>query len=204
MGAKLKVGVLISGSGTNLQAIIDACRMPDYPVELSVVIANRDDAYGLERAKKAGIPTVVIGHKPYKTREDFDRKLDEVLKDHQSACVCLAGFMRLLSPWFVQTWHNRLINIHPSLLPAFKGVNAQQQALDYGVKVTGCTLHFVRPEMDVGPIIMQVAVPVHEGDTFATLRDRILVQEHHCYVEGLRLMGQGKLTVVDERVVMCS
>lgn len=198
---KRVVGVLISGSGSNLQAIIDACSEPDYPITIGVVISNKEDAYGLKRAQQAHIPTVVINHKAYDTRQAFDQKMDEVLKAHQVTLVCMAGFMRLVSPWFVQAWHNALINTHPSLLPAFKGVNAQQQALDYGVKVTGCTLHFVRPEMDVGPIIMQVPVPIKERDTIEELRDRILLEEHRCYVEALRLISEGKVTVKDEKVV---
>jgi phosphoribosylglycinamide formyltransferase 1 len=200
MGAKLKVGVLVSGTGTNLQALIDACMNPNYPAQIGVVVSNKQDAYALERARQANIPTVILEHKQYKTREAFDRAMDAALKKYHIEFVCLAGFMRLLSPWFVESWHNKLINTHPSLLPAFKGVNAQQQALDYGVKITGCTLHFVRSEMDVGPIIMQIPVPVKEGDTVRQLQERILVEEHRCYTQALRWIAEGKITIVDEHV----
>lgn len=201
MVSKRVIGVLISGSGSNLQAMINACGDPDYPVVIGVVISNKDDAYGLKRAQEANIPTAVINHKDYATREAFDKAMDAVLKAHAVTLVCMAGFMRLVSPWFVKAWHNRLLNIHPSLLPAFKGVNAQQQALDCGVKITGCTVHFVRPEMDAGPIIMQIAVPVKAHDTAEQLRDRILVEEHRCYVEALRLVASGSVVVRDEKVV---
>jgi len=201
MVSKRVIGVLISGSGSNLQAIINACGDPDYPVVIGVVISNKDDAYGLKRAQEANIPTAVINHKDYATREAFDKAMDAVLKAHAVTLVCMAGFMRLVSPWFAKTWHNTLLNIHPSLLPAFKGVNAQQQAIDYGVKITGCTVHFVRPEMDVGPIIMQIAVPVKSHDTAEQLRDRILAEEHRCYVEALRLVASGSVIVKGEKVV---
>lgn len=204
MGSKLRIGVLISGTGSNLQALIDACLDAHYPVEIAVVISNKSDAQGLSRAQKANIPTAIIGHKEYQTREAFDAAIDEVLVKYHVQFVCLAGFMRLLSSWFVEKWHNKLINTHPSLLPAFKGENAQKQALDYGVKVTGCTLHFVRPEMDVGPIIMQIPVVVKEDDTLESLRTRILIEEHKCYVKALELIAMQKVSVEHEKVIIHS
>ncbi len=197
----LNIGVLISGSGSNLQSLIDACALDDFPVNIKVVICNKHDAYGIQRAKDAGIETVCISHKDYSDREAFDRQMHHVLEDREVEFVCLAGFMRLLSPWFAQQWHNKMVNIHPSLLPSFKGINAQQQALDYGVKIAGCTLHFVRSEMDTGPIILQAAVEVKSDDTFETLRDRILEQEHRIYVQGLKMIASGQVKVDGDQLV---
>lgn len=197
---KLRVGVLISGSGTNLQALIDACMQPDFPAEIAVVISNKPDAKGLDRAKAVGIPTQVIEHTAYKRREDFDAQLQLALTHHLVDAVCLAGFMRLLTPGFVNQWHNRMLNIHPSLLPSFKGVHTHEAALAAGVKFHGCTVHFVRAEMDVGPIIVQAAVPVVPGDTAQTLAARVLEQEHRCYPLALEWLAKGRLEVVDERV----
>lgn len=202
MVKRLKLGVLISGSGTNLQALIDACNQSDFPAEIVLVLSNKNDAYGLTRAQEAKIPTEVLSHRDFVSRELFDQAMHELLTKHGVEFVCLAGFMRLLSPWFVRAWHNKMVNIHPSLLPAFKGIHAQQQALDYGVKVTGCTVHFVREEMDVGPIIMQRALSVRPEDTVATLTSRLLEQEHHCYVDAIRLIASGKTKIIDEKVVL--
>lgn len=199
---KIKVGVLISGNGSNLQALIDACKAPDFPAEIAIVISNKADAYGLKRAKTAGIATVSINHKDFNSRKEFDTAVDKELKTANVELVCLAGFMRLVSSWFVESWYDKLINIHPSLLPSFKGVNAQKQAFDAGVKLTGCTVHFVRPEMDVGPIITQEAVSVLPDDTESSLAGRILKSEHICYVKALKWFAEGRLKVVDEKVIV--
>ncbi len=184
---KLKVAVLISGGGTNLQALIDACAGDDFPAEIILVLSNKADAYGLQRAKKAGINTSVINHKDFSSREKFDQKMDEVIKSAGAEFICMAGFMRLLSEWFVEKWFDKLINIHPSLLPDFKGLNAQKQAFDAGVKTAGCTVHFVRKEMDEGPIIVQKSVEVKKDDTADSLAAKILEKEHEAYVEALRV-----------------
>jgi len=197
-GKRLKTGVLISGSGTNLQALIDACTAPDFPAEIVLVISNRADAGGLERAKRAGIPTRIIPHKEYSSREAFDAAVDSALGTAGVEFVCLAGFMRLLTPGFVKQWHDRLINVHPSLLPAFKGIDAVEQALAAGVNTTGCTVHFVRPEMDTGPILLQAKVPIEAGDTSEALHDRIRQAEHRSYPEALRLIAAGRVTVSGE------
>ncbi|NBO18947.1 MAG: phosphoribosylglycinamide formyltransferase [Proteobacteria bacterium] len=197
---KCRVGVLISGSGTNLQALIDACATPDFPAEIVVVVANKPDAKGLERARAVGIPTQVIEHGPYKRREDFDQAMHVVLGHHLVDMVCLAGFMRLLSTWFVEQWKDRLLNIHPSLLPAFKGTHVHEAVIAAGAKFSGCTVHFVRPEMDVGPIIVQAAVPVLADDTPQALAARVLAQEHVCYPLALRWFAEGRLTIEQERV----
>lgn len=195
---KLKVAVLISGSGTNLQALIDACGNTDYPAEIVLVVSNKSDAYGLARARNAGINVKVINHKDYVSREEFDKAMHAALIASGAEFICMAGFMRLLSEWFVEQWYNRAINIHPSLLPSFKGVEAQKQALAAGVKIAGCTVHFIRNEMDSGPIIVQAAVPVSPGDTIEKLGDRILQEEHKCYARALRLIASGKVTVNGE------
>jgi phosphoribosylglycinamide formyltransferase-1 len=197
---KLKVAVLISGSGTNLQALIDACAVVDYPAEIVLVLSNKDTAYGLERAKNAGIPTKIISHKDYKSREEFDKSMDAAIIASGAEFVCMAGFMRLLSEWFVDRWHNKLINIHPSLLPSFKGIDGQKQALEAGVKLAGCTVHFVRKEMDAGPIIVQTAVAVSSDDTVESLSAKILEKEHESYPHALKLVASGRAVVVGEIV----
>lgn len=201
--AKLKVAVLVSGRGSNLQAIIDASQQPDYPAEIVLVFSNKADAYGLERAQKANIPTATIPHRDFDSREAFDKAMDAEIKKSGAEFVVMAGFMRLLSPWFVSEWKDKLINIHPSLLPSFKGLDTHKRALETGVKIAGCSVHFVRAEMDVGPIIVQAAVPVYSDDTEGSLAARILEQEHIIYPQALKLAAEGKLTVVDE-VVKCA
>lgn len=198
--SKLRVGVLISGHGSNLQALIDACAQPGYPAEIVLVISNKAEAFGLTRAKQVGIPAHTLNHKDYARREDFDTAMQSLLDQHLVDAVCLAGFMRLLTPGFVQAWRDRLINIHPSLLPSFKGVHAHADAIAAGVRISGCSVHFVRAEMDVGPIIVQAAVPVLADDTPETLGARVLVQEHRCYPLALRWLAEGRLSVVDEKV----
>ncbi len=197
---KLKLGILISGRGSNLQALIDATADSTFPAEIALVISNRADAGGLERAKAAGIATRVIPHKDFASREAFDSALNEALRGANVGLVCLAGFMRLLTAGFAESWHDRLVNIHPSLLPSFKGLDSQAQALAAGVRFSGCTVHFVRPEMDAGPIILQAAVPVHDGDDEDALASRILEAEHRCYPLAVRLIAEGRISIVDEIV----
>ena len=200
-GGKLKVGVLISGRGTNLQALIDACADPGFPAVIELVVSNKADAFGLKRAADAGIPTAVIDHKAYRSRAAFDAAVDEALRAAGVGFVCLAGFMRILSGDFVERWRDRLINIHPSLLPAFKGLDTHQRAIDAGVTITGCTVHFVRPAMDDGPIIVQAAVPVLPGDDADSLAARILESEHAIYPLALRLIAEGRVRVTGETTV---
>lgn len=197
--ARLKVAVLISGSGTNLQALIDACAVPDFPAEITKVISNRPDAGGIARAERAGIAVQVIDHKTFADRRAFDAALDAALRASDIELVCLAGFMRLLTEEFVDQWHDRLINIHPSLLPSFKGLHAAGQAVTAGVRITGCTVHFVRAEMDSGPIIVQAAVPVKSSDTEESLQARIQRAEHLCYPQALKLIAEGRVQVAGEK-----
>jgi phosphoribosylglycinamide formyltransferase-1 len=200
--AKLKVGVLISGRGSNMAALIRATQAADYPAEIACVVSNREDAAGLEVARKASIPTAVISHRGYPDRESFDRDVSAALEKHDVGLLALAGFMRIQSPWFPQHWAGRQINIHPSLLPAFPGLHVQRQALDAGVRVSGCTVHFVTPDLDAGPIIAQAAVPVLAGDTEETLSARILRQEHRLYPLVVRWFAEGRLAFADGRVTV--
>lgn len=200
---RLKLGVLISGRGSNLQALIDAAADPSFPAEIALVLSNKADAYGLERASKAGIATTVISHRDYPgDKPGFEAAMDARLRDAGVELVCLAGFMRLLSPWFVNQWHDRMINIHPSLLPSFKGLDTHQRALDAGVRFHGCTVHYVRAEMDAGPIIVQAAVPILPGDDEHALADRVLEQEHRVYPLAVRLVAEGRTRVDGDRVVI--
>jgi len=198
----MKVGVLISGRGSNLKALIDACASPGFPAEIVLVISNKPDAGGLQIAKDAGIATRVISHKDYDSREAFDRVMDQALREAGVEFVCSAGFMRILSDEFVERWRDRQLNIHPSLLPSFKGLNVYARAIEAGCKVSGCTVHFVRAAMDEGPIVAQAAVPILEGDTPETLAARILEAEHRIYPEALRLVAEGRVRIVDERTVI--
>ena len=190
MTNRIKVGVLISGNGTNLQAIIDASQKNSFPAEIAIVISNNPSAYGLKRAISADIPTKVIDHKLFDQREDFDTAVSVELRKADCELICLAGFMRILSEQFVNNWPMRIINIHPSLLPSFKGRNVQKQAIDAGVRIAGCTVHFVISELDAGPIIAQAAVPVLKQDTPASLSARILQQENHIYPLALELIAK--------------
>jgi phosphoribosylglycinamide formyltransferase 1 len=198
--ARLKLGVLISGRGSNLKALIEACAAADYPAEIALVIANKPSAAGLDYARNAGIPTSVIEHRAFPDRAGFDAALDAELRKHHVGLVCLAGFMRLLTEGFCTAWHDRLINIHPSLLPAFPGIDVQQRAIDAGVRFSGCTVHFVRAAMDDGPIIIQSAVPVLPEDDADRLAARILEAEHVCYPLAVRWFAEGRLTVAGNRV----
>ena len=200
--ARLKLGVLISGRGSNLLALIEACKASDYPAEIVLVVSNKADAKGLEHADAAGIATTVVEHGGYPDRETFDKAVHEKLADAGVELVCLAGFMRLLSSWFVETWRDRVVNIHPSLLPAFKGIDAHAQTIATGVKLSGCTVHIVRPEMDAGPILVQAAVPVLPGDDEDTLAARILTVEHRCYPLAVRLIAEGRVEIYGERTVI--
>lgn len=198
--APKRTAVLISGRGSNMAALVRAAEAPDFPAEIALVLSNRADAAGLEFAHAHGIPTLVLSHKDYADRLAFDAALDAHLKAEGIEIVCLAGFMRLLTPWLVECWRNRMINVHPSLLPSFKGLHTHERALEAGVRFHGCTVHFVRAEMDEGPIILQAAVPIEAGDTPDVLADRVLAQEHIIYPKGLELLASGRLTVADERV----
>ncbi len=198
--ARLKVAVLISGRGSNLRALIAACATPDFPAEIALVISNRADAAGLDHAAAAGIPRAVIPHRDHSSREAFEAALDQALAAHGVELVCLAGFLRLLTAGFVTRWRDRLVNIHPSLLPAFRGLDTHARALQAGVRFAGCTVHFVRAEMDAGPIIVQAAVPVLPDDDAERLAARVLAAEHRAYPLALRLIAEGRVTVRDERV----
>jgi phosphoribosylglycinamide formyltransferase-1 len=200
--AKLKVGILISGRGSNMAALIRATEAADYPAEIACVVSNKEEAGGLEVARKVGIPTRVISHRAYPDRETFDRDVSAELEKHGVGLVALAGFLRIQSPWFPKHWAGRQINIHPSLLPAFPGLHVQRQALDTGVRVSGCTVHFVTPDLDSGPIIAQAAVPVLAGDTEETLSARILRQEHRLYPLVVRWFAEGRLAIADGLVTV--
>ncbi|HZS82077.1 MAG TPA: phosphoribosylglycinamide formyltransferase [Stellaceae bacterium] len=200
--ARLRTAVLISGRGSNLRALIAACAAPDFPAEIVAVIANRADAGGLAHAAAAGIASRVVPHRDYPSREAFDAALDAALRQAGAELVCLAGFMRLLTAPFVEAWRDRMINIHPSLLPAFPGLRTHERALEAGVRFSGCTVHYVRPEMDLGPIILQAAVPVLPRDDAERLAARILAAEHRAYPLALRLVAEGRAPVVGNRVVL--
>jgi phosphoribosylglycinamide formyltransferase 1 len=202
MGRQLPIGVLISGTGTNLQAIIDAIEAQTLDAKIEVVLSNKADAYGLIRAKKHNLFTAVLDHKSFSNREAYDQEVMEILRTRGVELVVLAGFMRLLSPVFIKSYANRIMNIHPALLPAFPGLNVQRKALEHGVRFSGCTVHFVNDECDDGPIIIQAVVPVFPDDTEAALEARILKQEHRIYPRAIQLYAEGKLHVVGRRVLV--
>ncbi len=185
---KVKVAILISGRGSNMQALVKACEDVEFPAEIVLVLSNKIDAAGLEFAREKKIPTAVINHKNFSTREEFDKKMSEEIKKFGAEVICLAGFMRLLSSEFVEQWFGRLINIHPSLLPEFKGADAVGDAIKAGAQISGCTVHLVSEEMDSGLIIWQSSVPVLEGDSKETLAARILEEEHRIYPEALKVI----------------
>jgi phosphoribosylglycinamide formyltransferase 1 len=195
-----RVAALISGRGTNMLSLIEAARAPDFPAEIALVLSNRPDAPGLATAKSLGIATAAIDHKIHAGREDFERTMQRMLDIHRIDFICLAGFMRLLTPWFVGQWTGAMLNIHPALLPSYKGLHTHERALADGVKIHGCTVHFVVPEMDAGPIVAQAAVPVLDSDTPATLAARVLAQEHVIYPLALRLVASGGTRLVGNRV----
>lgn len=193
-----RVAILISGGGSNMAALIAAARDPAYPAEIVCVVSNRADAGGLAKAEAAGVATIVVDHRAYPTREAFERAVVERLEAHDVELVVLAGFLRLLTPWFIDRWHDHLINIHPALLPSYKGLHTHERALADGVKIAGCTVHFVRSEMDVGPIVVQAAVPVLDDDTPQTLAARVLAQEHRIFPLALARVASGVATVVTD------
>jgi phosphoribosylglycinamide formyltransferase-1 len=198
-----RVAILISGRGSNMAALIAAAQAPDYPAEIALVVSSRSDALGLDRASAAGIATLIIDSARFaKDRERFERAIDDALQARNIDLVCLAGFMRLLTPWFVSRWEQRLINIHPALLPAFKGLETHARAIAAGVKIHGATVHFVVPEMDSGPIIAQAAVAVHDNDTAGSLGERVLAAEHRIYPMALRLLAEGRLRIMDGRCIV--
>jgi len=196
----MRIGVLASGTGSNLQAILDACGARAIPAEVAVVICNIPGARALERAGSAGVPAVLLPHQKFPNREEFDRELVRTLQKHRVDLVCLAGFMRLIGPVLLQAFHERILNIHPSLLPAFPGLHAVRQALAAGVRVSGCTVHVVDAGTDTGPILIQAGVPVLDTDTEETLAARILVQEHRCYPRAIALWAEGRVQIEGRRV----
>jgi phosphoribosylglycinamide formyltransferase 1 len=190
-----RVAVLISGRGSNMMALIEAAKAKDYPAEIVLVLSNLPDAAGLARAQQAGIATIVIDHRPFgQDREAFERALYDELRRHRVDLVCLAGFMRLLTPWFIGRWRGRLLNIHPALLPQFKGLHTHRRALEAGVDQHGATVHFVVEETDSGPVIAQQSVPVLQGDTEVTLAARVLEAENLLYPQALRVVAEGRAT----------
>ena len=199
--AKLKLAVLISGRGSNLQALIDNCAEPSFPAEIVGVVSNRPEAMGLERARKAGIPAIAIDHTGYPDRESFDAEMTAAIEDTGAGLVCMAGYLRLVTRGFVEHWHDRMINIHPSLLPSFKGVDTHARAIAAGCRLHGCTVHLVTPELDSGPIIAQAAVPVMDDDTPDALAARVLVEEHRLYPQALAALASGRLRVDGQRVL---
>ncbi|HEY7220701.1 MAG TPA: phosphoribosylglycinamide formyltransferase [Candidatus Binatia bacterium] len=202
MARHVAIGVLISGGGTNLQAIIDAVEAKTLDAEVRVVLSNKAEAYGLMRAQQHGIHTEVLDHKAFASREAYDQAVVDILRGRGVELVILAGFMRLLSPVFVKAYSNRIMNIHPALLPAFPGLHVQKKALDHGVRFSGCTVHFVNDECDEGPIIIQAVVPVFPDDTEEALAARILKQEHKIYPRAIQLYAERRLHVVGRRVLV--
>lgn len=202
MADRLPVGILISGRGSNMAALVAAAEAPDYPARVALVLSNRPDAAGLDFARARGIPAVAVDHRAFADKPAFERAMTAELEARGVGLVCLAGFMRLLSPWFIEHWHNRLINIHPSLLPAYRGLHTHERALADGVRLAGCTVHAVRVAVDEGPIIAQAAVPVRQGDTPDGLAARVLSAEHRLYPHALALLASGRARIIGERVVL--
>jgi phosphoribosylglycinamide formyltransferase-1 len=197
---KKRVAILISGRGSNMRALVEAARAPDYPAEVVLVVSNRPGAAGITWAREQGLAVRVLDHKAYAAFEHFEAYLEKVLQEFGAELVCLAGFMRLMTAETVEKWRDRMLNIHPSLLPAFRGLHTHERVLAEGVKITGCTVHLVRPEMDTGPILAQAAVPVLETDTPDTLAARVLLAEHRIYPQALAWLASGQATVDGERV----
>jgi len=197
--SRVRTAVLISGRGSNLKSLIQAARAPDYPAEIALVISNKEDAGGLQIAKDAGVSTKIISHKDYASREEFDRAIDAALRAANIALVAEAGFMRIHSEWFARAWAGKLLNIHPSLLPKFPGIHVHEQVLAAGETESGCTVHFLTPELDAGPIILQAKVAVLPGDTPEALAARVIVEEHKLYPEALKLVAEGKVRLAGGR-----
>lgn len=187
---KLRLAVLISGRGSNLQSIIDACRIDNFPAQINLVLSNTPDAYGLVRAKENDISTRIVSHKDFETKADFETEILSILDEFNIDLVCLAGFMRILSPTLITPWEGRIINIHPSLLPKYKGLHTHQRAIEAGDTESGCTIHYVTPGVDEGEIILQKSVPIIDGDTADRLAARVLTQEHIAYPEAIRIIAQ--------------
>jgi len=200
--ARLRLGVQISGGGSNLQALIDACREPGFPAEIACVVSNVAGVRGVERAQQAGLPTVVVPHKPYPTREAFEADLTRIHRAHEVDVVCNAGFMRILTSAFLDAWPDRVLNIHPSLLPAFPGLHPHRRAIEAGCRFSGCTVHFSRAEVDAGPIIVQAAVPIRPDDTPDTLAARVLAEEHRIYPLAVRWLAEGRVRLEGGRAVV--
>lgn len=198
----LKIAVFVSGSGTNLQSIIDNCENGNVNAETALVLSNEPDAYGIERAKKHNIPALVVNHRDYDSRQDFEDAICQSLKDYKIDLICLAGFMRVLTAHFLNQFPNKVINIHPALLPSFAGTQGQQDAFEYGVKFAGCTVHFVDTGVDTGPIIIQAVVPVKQDDTLEILKKRILAQEHKIYPQAIQYIAQGAFKISGNKVVI--
>lgn len=201
MSARTRIAILISGRGSNMVSLIEAAQAPDYPAEIVLVASNRPDAAGLARAAEAGLATAAVDHRAFSDRAAFERALDAELRRHGADLLVLAGFMRVLTPWFVEAWAGRMLNIHPSLLPLFRGTHTHEQALTAGVRVHGCTVHFVVPELDAGPIVAQAVVPVLPEDDEDSLSARVLVQEHRIYPAALALVASGRARLDGGRVV---
>ena len=195
-----KIGILVSGRGTNLQAIMDAIKNGELNARITVVLSDKKEAPALERAQKNGIETAYLDPKQFTGKKEFDLAMAHELKDRQVDLVCLAGYMRILGPEFIKKFEGKIINIHPSLLPAFPGLNVQQKAIDYGVKFSGATVHFVSEEVDGGPIILQAVVPVHESDNAETLAERILIQEHLIYPRAIQMIAENRLHIENRKV----
>jgi len=202
MARQVPIGVLISGGGTNLQSIIDAVEAKKLDAKIELVLSNKPDAYGLVRARNHGLPVEVLEHKDFSSREAYDQAVVDRLRARGVELVALAGFMRLLSPVFVKAYSNRIMNIHPALLPAFPGLHVQKKAVEHGVRFSGCTVHFVNEECDEGPIIIQAVVPVYPDDTAETLAARILTQEHRIYPRAIQLYAEGRLHIVGRKVLV--
>ena len=202
MTTRKRVAILISGRGSNMMALVEAARDPAYPAEIVAVVSNRPEAAGLAWAQTHGIATAAVDHQAYASREAFEAELQKALRAHRPDLIACAGFLRLMTPGFVDAWRDRMINIHPALLPAYKGLDTHARALADGVRIAGCTVHVVRPEMDAGPIIAQAAVPVLDGDTPETLGARVLAAEHRLYPHALGLFASGAAHVVGDRIVV--
>jgi phosphoribosylglycinamide formyltransferase-1 len=198
--SNFKIGILVSGRGTNLQAIIDAIENGELKAHIAVVLSNKKEAPALARAQKKGFEAVSLDPKQFAGKKEFDRALAKELEDREIDLVCLAGYMRILGPEFIRKFEGKIINIHPSLLPAFPGLDVQQKAIDYGVKFSGCTVHFVNEEVDGGPIILQAVVPIHESDDAETLAKRILIQEHLIYPQAIQMIVENRLHIENRKV----
>lgn len=202
MSEPLRIAVLVSGRGSNLEALLEATRRPGFPARIVLVVSDRERARALERAAAHGVPSVFLNPKDFGDRDTYDAAVSRVLAEHRIGLVCLAGFMRILSRAFVRAWQGRLMNIHPSLLPAFPGLHPQRQALDAGARISGATVHFVDEGIDTGPIVLQSSVPVEAEDTEETLAARILVEEHRLYPQAVRLFAEGRLRIAGRKVIV--